>query len=136
MEPRVLRQPMPSVWWPPHWPGWKVISGAALLWLLGNALYLALNLLGARQDLALSAVILMLIAELVYWTLPLAALGLWLSRGRIALALTRLRQWLAQGLAGTYLWQVLVVLAVGALLAWPILVGAVLRIFAVPNYQE
>ena len=134
-NPQVLHQYRPSFWWPMHWPGWRAVFWVAMLSLLANSVYFALELLGSQQHSKVLTAVIMLIAELVDWSWPLAALGLWLARGRIATALAYLRRGLAHGLAGAYLWQGLLVFTVGALLAWPILVGAALRIFVVPQYQ-
>jgi len=132
---KTLRRDALSAWWRTHWPGWQpillVLAVMAVSFVIQAAIFVAPELIGAIPGFALVNA-LDEIFSFLGWLLIAVA---WIERATIESGWRSFIGVLHWRRLRVLLWQwLLFVVVAGSVLA-PVLMGAILMIYAIPQYE-
>jgi hypothetical protein len=125
-----------SVWWRPRWPGWQaillVLVVLAVDFAVQAAIFVVPKLTGSTRALVAMNV-LDEIVSFLGWLLVAVA---WIKRASIATGWRSFLGFLRWRRLRPLLWQALLFAVASGLVLVPVLMGAILVIFVIPQYQE
>ena len=133
-NPAMLAAARPLRWWRPRWPGSGAVVFAALMLAASLLLQFCADALAGTGGLGRTALAWLLGDMLAVLCLAMAAV-VWLDRGRWRSTAAHVRRLPGGRFVGESIWLYAALWVVGLVVAVPVLVAALLVVFALPQFE-